>query len=1227
MKTLVSNNMFKPEESRLLRQTAALLAISALIAAFIYGAVGWRDGVWQFMVASTSLTFSAVFNFNVLRLSYTRPLPFVARRLIANILFFLFIGSIMISDLWWVRVGLVFVLTTTIALRELPPQEANWYVVGATLVGLTITLIDALDWGNRPALINESQTLIWALSVVLLLFYTYLTLQKFSHYNLQTKVIVVALFVSLIPLWSVGAINEQVLMASLSERAKGLLTASVTQVTTHLDAFFEDNMRGLAAEAKLPVLVSYLEAAAVGRPDGVQAAEVQATLQALLQKDPAHIVSYALLDTRGEILLSTEDGLRGRSGQEVTYIQEALQDRKLHVSKVIYDEEADKEAYFHLVAPVDDNAGRLLGLLRVTYDTSILQQIIVEHNGALGLGSYAILLDENQIRLAHGTEPEIKASAQILPMAVTNLLAPFEMKRATNDQRSMVFASNIILDEHDIEYFAVVSQLRTHPWLVIYAQPEDLFAQPVEAQSRTMLLVGVVLALGVLALAVYLSHKLAHPVLHLTAVADQIAQGDLTARAAVSSRDEIGSLATTFNAMAGQLGQLFHNLAEEVTAHQIARQNLQDSEENYRLLVENSLQSILIFQEGQIMFANPAAVNLLGYTTDELYAFDSKQILSMFHPEDRSLVQERRQDALEEANGRRTEYRIVRADGTVRWVEVLPGSIVFNKKPALLSAAIDITERRQSEEQQIVLFKMLRALSQTLDFDEVIQTGLEMIGRLAPWPRYGLVIVDESGQNLVYKGGHGRYLDPAYHVMPISKGIIGRAARTGQTQCVGDVSLDPDYVLGMQDTRSALSVPLIHGKQVLGVLHLEHEHLNAFSQQDIVLAEPLADVMALAMHNARLYDQLEQRVQARTADLLAANGQLEQEIQEHEATESRLRASEERLRMALGAGELGLWDWNIVEDQIAWSEKIEQILMIPIQSFDGKPETMLSYIHPEDRQDFLWNLQRALKQQGEPTASYRIIGSDGTWRWIEGTGKAVYDLETGKAVRMVGTARDVTFQREAEAKIKTSLAEKEILLKEIHHRVKNNLQVVSSLLDLQSYYVDDEGSQEMLRESQRRIRTMALIHEKLYSSADLARVNVAEYFEDLISYLWQSFGNKKEVVHLRTDIAPVLINVETAVPYGLILNELVSNVIKHAFPEDRSGELVVTLQPDEAKEYLTLTVADNGVGFPAGFDWRRGPSLGLTIVQTLVQQLRGKVALETAVGTTFKITCKWRKIV
>ncbi len=206
----------------------------------------------------------------------------------------------------------------------------------------------------------------------------------------------------------------------------------------------------------------------------------------------------------------------------------------------------------------------------------------------------------------------------------------------------------------------------------------------------------------------------------------------------------------------------------------------------------------------------------------------------------------------------------------------------------------------------------------------------------------------------------------------------------------------------------------------------------------------------------------------------------------------------------------------------------------------------------------------------------------------------------------------------AEQQISRSLAEKDLLLREIHHRVKNNLQIIASLLNLQSRYITDPKVLDAIRDSQSRVRAMALVHERIYRSENIAEINVMEYLDYLAKQIFRLYVLHPNRISLSVKMADIMANIDTVIPIGLIMNELLSNSFKHAFPDGRDGNVSIECTPEGA-DRLRFVYHDNGIGMPEGFDWMNIESLGLQLVKDLVSQLNGTIVLGTGEGTTFII--------
>jgi len=345
-------------------------------------------------------------------------------------------------------------------------------------------------------------------------------------------------------------------------------------------------------------------------------------------------------------------------------------------------------------------------------------------------------------------------------------------------------------------------------------------------------------------------------------------------------------------------------------------------------------------------------------------------------------------------------------------------------------------------------------------------------------------------------------------------------------------------------------------------------------------------------------DNLEKRVAERTGELVAVN--------------QSLRETERRQKALLDNIPDMAWLKDSNCNYIAANQPFGLVCGLSPEEFSGKtdfdiwPEALAERSRIEDME--------VMHSRTAKRVEELITDADGNVKWLETIKTPIVD-EHGEVIGTTGIARDITRRKRFEEHIQQSLREKEALLQEVHHRVKNNLQIISSLLALQESSVEDEQAVGILKDSRSRIRSMAFIHEKLYGSKDLEKIDFSEYIRDLTNALLGSYSESASRISLRLDLEDVSLGVGTALPCGLVLNELVSNCIKHAFPEGGQGEIAVVLRRSPLGGY-SMTVADNGRGLPKEMDFRKSKSLGLRLVTNLTElQLCGTLRVRTDNGT------------
>ena len=297
------------------------------------------------------------------------------------------------------------------------------------------------------------------------------------------------------------------------------------------------------------------------------------------------------------------------------------------------------------------------------------------------------------------------------------------------------------------------------------------------------------------------------------------------------------------------------------------------------------------------------------------------------------------------------------------------------------------------------------------------------------------------------------------------------------------------------------------------------------------------------------------------------------------------------------------------------SEAIKDIYRLTLEDVSESSAAALAVVHPDDRDGLRMSVRQSANDLTPWQHENRVLFPDGTVRWIQGN--AIPEREPGGSTLWNGFMSDVTERKLEQEALQSSLTDKVALLNEVHHRVKNNLQIITSLLRLEAGRSTQPDTKNVLADMQGRIRAMALLHESLYRSGVFATVDLSAYLRNLATQAFRSMAPQGGQVKLVLDVDAVQVSMEQATPCGLLMNELISNSFKHGFPQGQAGEVRVALHYLPDGQQVRLTVGDTGVGLPADFETRRSKSLGLQLVTDLARQLGGQLIMGP--GTLFEV--------
>lgn len=340
------------------------------------------------------------------------------------------------------------------------------------------------------------------------------------------------------------------------------------------------------------------------------------------------------------------------------------------------------------------------------------------------------------------------------------------------------------------------------------------------------------------------------------------------------------------------------------------------------------------------------------------------------------------------------------------------------------------------------------------------------------------------------------------------------------------------------------------------------------------------------------------------------------DVTERKRAEEKLRESEEKYRTILDNIEEGYYEVDLAGNFTFFNDSLFKMLNYSKNELMGMNNQQ--YMDEESAKR-IYEIFNKVYKTGRPSkgVEFQVIRKDRVKKRSEISVSLIKDSKD-RRIGFRGIVRDITERNLAEEKIKASLEEKEVMLREIHHRVKNNMQIMSSLLRLQSGKIKDKRILEIFKTSQSRIRSMAFIHESLYQSEDLARIDFSDYTRRVTTHLFSLYGARTAPINYKVEVKDVFLDINTAIPCGLIINELVTNSLKHAFPDDRRGEILVKMRADKRGKHI-LIVKDTGIGFPEELDFRETETLGMQLVADLVIQIEGSIKLNREGGTTFTI--------
>ncbi len=567
--------------------------------------------------------------------------------------------------------------------------------------------------------------------------------------------------------------------------------------------------------------------------------------------------------------------------------------------------------------------------------------------------------------------------------------------------------------------------------------------------------------------------------------------------------------------------------------------------------------------------------------------------LSTVHPDDREYVDKEWKAGLE-GKPYDIEHRII-AEDKIKWVRE-KAYLELDKDRAVIGGfgiTQDITKRKKAEEALRLLNIYNRSLIEA-SLDPLVTIGSD--GKITDVNNSTEIVTGYSRNELIGTDFSDYFTEP-------------EKAKEGY-QRVFLEGLVRDYPLEIRHKDGPIT-PVLYNASV-------YKDESGRIIGVFAAARDITELKRAEKALKKAHDSLEKLVEERTMQL--------------ESAYKSLKENEKSLSEAQKMAHVGNWDWDLITGKIHWSEELYNIFGRNPQKPGVVYEEFLNYVHPDDR-DYVSNTIMKRILGGRQNIDCLIIRDDGEERAVHAEREIIFD-QNNVPVRVRGIIQDITERKKAEEALEKI---QETNIKEIHHRIKNNLQVISSLLSLEAEKFSDEKMLESFRESQNRVASMALIHEELYKGNELETLDFAAYLQSLTADLFDSYNLRNSDISLKLDLEQIHLDMDIAIPLGIIVNELVSNSLKHAFPAGKTGEIHISLckkenfasnnnisdtcpsfMENDGLNYV-LAVEDNGKGIPEEIEFPSAKSLGLQLVNLLVEQIDGYIELKRNHGTKFTI--------